>query len=145
MSRPSCALLFCLGFGCAPREVVVVRPGPRPLPPPPVAVAPAPHPGWVMLGERTVNGSYDHDVIAVGDGRFRELMFVVEHRAIEMFDVRVTFGDGEVFDVPTRLVFPPDSRSRVIQLPGVRFVRKVDFAYGNVPGRGQARVELWAR
>lgn len=140
MSRLSYVLILCLGFGCAPREVVVVRPGPPP-------VAPAPHPGWRLLGERTVNGNYDHDVIPVGagDGRFHELMFVVEHHAVEMFDVRVTFGDGASFDVPTRLVFPPDSRSRVVELPGERIVRKVDFAYGNVPGRGQARLELWGR
>src|ERR1700759_4729331 len=114
---------------CATHETVVVRTA---------------RPGWTLLGERTVDGNYDHDVIEVGGsaGRFHQLMLTVEHHGIEMFDVKVVFGDGERFDVPTRLHFSPDTRSAVIDLPGgERYIRRIEFRYGNVPGRGRARLE----
>jgi len=104
--------------------------------------------GYIYLGERFVNGGYDHDVIHVGraDGRFTSIMLVVENAPVEMFDVDVTFGNGERYRIPTRLVFGPESTTRQIGLPGgARFIRRVDFRYGNLPGGGQAKVELWAR
>lgn len=137
-------VLLIVGFlGCAPkREVVVVE---RPPPRREVVVE---RTGWTMLGERTVDGSYDHDTIHVGaiEGRFNRLMFAVEHHAVEIFDVKIVFGDGSVYDVPTRLVFRPDTRSAVVDLPGAdRIIRRIDFRYGNVPGHGRAHVEVWAR
>ena len=105
------------------------------------------HEGWEKLGEREVNGAVDHDVIEVGarEGRFRKIMFVVENSAVEMFDVTVHFGDGSTWSPATRLIFPADTRSRVVDLPGAdRFIRSVHFKYGNLPGGGRARVELWA-
>jgi hypothetical protein len=104
--------------------------------------------GWVKLGEREVNGRVDYDTIEVGghEGRFRKVMFVVENSAVEMFDVSINFGDGSSFSPATRLIFPADTRSRVIDLPGgERVIRNVQFKYGNLPGGGRARVELWAR
>jgi hypothetical protein len=104
--------------------------------------------GWTMLGERSVDGNYDHDTIQVGaiEGRFDKLMFTVEHHSVEIFDVKIVFGDGSVYDIPTRLVFRPDTRSQVVDLPGAnRVIRRIDFRYGNVPGRGRAHVEVWAR
>ena len=120
-----------------------------------VATAPA-HPaeahaarnGFVYLGERLVNGGVDHDVIHVGrrDGRFREIMIVVERAPIELFDLVVTFGNGERFEPRMRLVFGPDTRSRTIDLPGgTRVIQRVDFRYGNVVAGARAKVELWAR
>lgn len=103
---------------------------------------------WTRLGERWVDGTHDRDVIAVGarDGRFRRIMLVVEHSALEMFDVVVTFGDGSRFSPPTRHVFGPDTRSSVIDLPGAdRVIRSVEFRYGNLPGGGRAELELWAQ
>jgi hypothetical protein len=104
--------------------------------------------GYTYLGERLVNGGADHDVIHVGraDGRFTGIMIVVENAPVEIFDVVVTFGDGQHQDIPTRLVYGPDSTSRMIDLAGgARVVRKVDFRYGNLRGQGQAKVELWGR
>lgn len=108
----------------------------------------APHGDWTKLGERWVDGARDRDVIAVGarDGRFRRIMLVVEHSALEMFDVVVTFGDGSRFSPPTRHVFSPETRSSVIDLPGAdRVIRSVEFKYGNLPGGGKAQLELWAQ
>jgi hypothetical protein len=103
---------------------------------------------WTMLGERTVDGVRDRDVIAVGarEGRYRRIMIVVEHSALEMFDVVVTFGDGTRFSPVTRHVFSANTRSHVIDLPGAaRVIRTVEFRYGNLPGGGRARAELWAQ
>ena len=103
---------------------------------------------WRKLGERWVEGTRDRDVIEVGrdEGRYRRMMIVVENSAVEMHDILVTFGDGSRFSPPTRVVFSPQTRSRVIDFPGdARFIRTVEFRYGNLPGGGRAQVELWAQ
>ena len=104
--------------------------------------------GFVFLGERTVNGGLDHDVLPVGraDGRFHEIMIVVERAPVEIFDMVVTFGDGERWEPHTRMVFGRDSTSRNIDLPGgARVIKRVDFRYGNLAGGVNAKVELWGR
>lgn len=95
-----------------------------------------------VLGERTVNGGADHDAIAVvGNERFSRIEISVDGSALEMFDVVVTFGNGEKFSPATRLVFGNHSESRVIDLPGgARDIRRIDFRYGNLPGGGRAHV-----
>lgn len=106
------------------------------------------HGDWTKLGERWVDGVRDRDVITVGahEGHFRRMMIVVEHSALEMFDVVVTFGDGTRFSPPTRHVFSPETRSHVIDLPGNdRVIRTVAFRYGNLPGGGRAQAEVWAQ
>lgn len=101
---------------------------------------------WDKLGERWVNGRADRDVIHVGrrEGRFQRLQLVVEHSALELYEMRIVFGDGSTYAPPMRLVFGPGSTSRVIDLPGgARVIRRVEFRYGNLPGGGRAQVELW--
>jgi hypothetical protein len=103
---------------------------------------------WAKLGERSVDGARDRDVISLSasDRRFRRLMIVVEDSALEMFDVVVTFEDGTRFSPPTRHVFAADTRSHVIDLPGAqRSIRSVEFRYGNLPGGGRAQAELWGQ
>ena len=139
-TKLSLLLVLVAGIGCGhkPAERREVRREPA-------AVARS---GWTMLGERSVDGAHDRDVIAVGarDGRFRRIMLVVEHSALEMFDVVVTFGDGSQFSPRTRHVFSADTRSSVIDLPGAeRVIRSVEFRYGNLPGGGKAQLELWAQ
>ena len=130
-------------------------PPPPPPPPPPVADdrrddrrdrAFDRASDWDKLGERWVTGGADRDVIRVGkrDGRFVALAIVVEHSALEMFDMVVLFGDGSRYAPPVRAVFGPGTTSRVIDLPGgARDVQAVEFRYGNLPGGGRAQVELW--
>lgn len=104
--------------------------------------------GYTYLGERFVNGAADHDVLPVGraDGRFTSIMIVVENAPVELFDMVVTFGDGERWEPHLRAEFGPNQTSRSIDLPGgARVIRKVDFRYGNFRGQGQAKVELWGR
>lgn len=102
---------------------------------------------WDKLGERWVQGGADRDVIHVGrdDGRYRQLKLVVEHSALEMYDVAVVFGDGTSFSPPTRMAFGQGTTSRTIDLPGgARVIRRIEFRYGNLPGGGRAQVEAWA-
>src|SRR5688572_5015297 len=104
--------------------------------------------GWDKLGERWVHGKADRDVIHVGrrDGRFTRLLLVVEHSALVLDDIVITFGDGSTWSPRTRLVFDEQTRSRVIDLPGeARFIRKITVRYGNLSGGGRAQIELWAR
>ena len=105
------------------------------------------HGEWRKLGERWVDGTHDRDVIWVGgrDGGYRRIMIVVEHSALEMYDVTVHFADGSSFSPATRHVFAANTRSHVIDLPGTRRdIHSVEFRYGNLPGGGRAEAELWA-
>ena len=100
------------------------------------------------LGERTVNGKLDKDTIEVGaeDGLFTAIEVKVDGSALEMFDIKVVFGNGESFSPNTRLVFSKDTMSRLIDLPGnKRVIKRVEFRYGNLPGGGNAHVQLWGK
>ncbi len=124
--------------GCVVSEAPAARP----------AEAHAMRNGFVYLGERTVNGGADHDAIHIGkrDGAFRQIMLVVENAPIELFDTVITFGNGERYEPHTRLVFNPDTTTRSIDLPGnARYIRRIDFRYGNLVAGAQAKVEIWGR
>lgn len=100
--------------------------------------------GWTHLGERQVSFRAERDVIpAVGEGRFRRVMLVVDDADIELFDVRIIFGNGDVYSPETRLYFRQNSRSRVIDLPGdARAIRRIEFHYKSVPGGGDGRAAV---
>lgn len=107
--------------------------------------------GWTKLGERVVHraprrGDHDTIVVTAAEGTFSRMMLVVEHSALELYDVTVTFGDGSKFSPETRHVFGKNTRSRVVDFPGgARVIRKVDFSYRNLRGGGRAQIEFWAR
>lgn len=135
---PCLVVAVLTASGCVVHEAAPARP----------AEAHAMRNGFSYLGERFVDGAVDHDVIPVGrrDGKFHEIMIVVERAPVEIFDLVVTFGNGERYEPHTRLVFGPDSTSRNIDLPGgARFIKRVDFRYGNLAGGVRAKVELWGR
>ncbi|TNF26939.1 MAG: hypothetical protein EP329_20340 [Deltaproteobacteria bacterium] len=104
-------------------------------------------PGVVLLGQRKVDLRVDHDVIGVGrvEGRFRALRVHVAESPLEMYDIKVTFGNGNVWSPPTRLLFSSQSWTRRIDLPGdARIVRKVEFVYrSRQPASGRALVTLY--
>jgi len=112
------------------------------------ASPPPSHGKWKKLGERNVDGKVDKDTITVGadDGTFTAVQIKVEGSTLRMFDMKIFFGDGTVQDVATPTVFDKDTRSRIIDLPGNRrVIKRVEFKYGNFPGGGNARVELWGK
>ena len=103
----------------------------------PVAAPPAAPAGeWESLGRRAVDFRVDHDaVIAIGQGAFRAIRVDVEGGDLEMYDVKITFANGETFSPATRLQFREGSRSRVIDLPGAaRIIKRVDFFYRSAGG-----------
>jgi hypothetical protein len=96
---------------------------------------------------RAVDFRADHSAIrAAAQGQFRRLRFVVEGSELEMFQVKITFGDGTTFSPATRLSFAHGARSRVIALPGAaRAIRRIDFSYRRVAAgaRGAATVRVF--
>lgn len=138
----SYCLIAALSVGAGACVATVTSgPGPRP------AEGHAMRNGFTYLGERFVNNGNDHDVLEVGrrEGKFRELMIVVENAPVELYDMVVTFGDGERWEPHMRMRFGAGSTSRSISLPGnLRVISRVDFHYGSMVGSG-AKVELWGR
>ncbi len=104
---------------------------------------------WELMGRREVDFRGDHDRIEVGrrEGTYRQLELRVEGAPIEMYDMAVTFANGETFKPNLRHRFAEGSRSRVIDLPGDRrAIRRVDFSYRTINRReGKARVALYGR
>lgn len=119
---------------------------------PTVPAGPTPNPAtgdWDHVGMRPVDFRVDHDaIIAAGDGAFRAVRIDVEGGDLEMFDVKLTFGNGETFSPATRLYFREGTRSRVIDLPGdARIIRRIDFFYRSAlfGAQGRAIVHVYGR
>lgn len=91
---------------------------------------------WEHLGVRPVDSRRDHDAILAGrQGAFRAVRLDVEGGNLEMFNVKITFANGETFSPATRLLFSAGTMSRVIDLPGdARVIRRIDFFYRSVGG-----------
>jgi hypothetical protein len=119
----------------------------QPRPPAPMPPQPAwDSRGWVPLGERTVNGRVDHDRIEVGhyEGTFSKLTMVVENSDLEMIDFKIVFGDRTEYHPKLNHVFREGQRTRAIDLPpSEAVIRFIDFWYRNLPGGGDARVQIW--
>lgn len=104
--------------------------------------------GWTKLGEQEVLGRKDRDVIHVGrrEGRFTRLMIVVEESDLQMQSMRIVFTNDDKFEPNLKHFFRENERTRGIDLPGDgRTIKQIEFAYGNLPGGGRARVEVWGR
>lgn len=104
-------------------------------------------PGVAFLGGREVSFQTDHDFIAVGAraGRFTALRIEVPDASLELYDIRITFGDGEVFSPATRVQFDAGEHSRRIDLPGgARVIRSIEFVYrSDRPAQGRAHVRVY--
>jgi hypothetical protein len=104
--------------------------------------------GWVMLGEREVNGRVDHDRIEVGrrEGKFAKLTVVVLDSDLEMLDFEIKFAKGAPWHPDLKYFFKEGQRTRVIDFPGdERVIKFIDFKYRNLPGGGRAKVQVWAK
>jgi len=132
-------------FGRTAAVTVTATPQPTAQPTAPTAAAG----DWDHIGMRPVDFHVDHDaIIAGGDGAFRAIRIDVEGGDLEMFDVKITFGNGETFSPATRLYFREGTRSRVIDLPGdARIMRRIDFFYRSAPfgAPGRAIVHVYGR
>ena len=99
---------------------------------------------WVRLGCKDVRFLIDRDTIKVGkqEGRFSALRVKVRRSPVEMFNLRVTFGNGTRMDVPVRELIPPGGNSRPIDLPGNnRGIDRIEMIYRSMPSlNGTAEV-----
>ncbi|OLC86049.1 MAG: hypothetical protein E6J90_37070 [Deltaproteobacteria bacterium] len=103
---------------------------------------------WELLGTRRVSFTLDHDAMIVGarEGGFTAIRIEVAGGNLEMYNIKVTFGNGQSFSPETRVQFHQGSWSRTIDLPGpVRILRRVDFWYRSRWTRGLATVRLFGR
>jgi hypothetical protein len=112
-----------------------------------VQPAPQPHDEWELLGTRRVNFAAEKDVIgAKHQGRFRAIKIEVEGGNLDMYNIRVVFGNGEAFSPETRVEFRQGSWSRTIDLPGdARVIRRIEFWYRSELKRGRATIRVYGR
>jgi hypothetical protein len=91
---------------------------------------------WARLGCKDVRFLIDRDTLKVGrqEGRFSALRLKVRRAPVEIFSLRVTFGNGSRMDVPVREFIPPGGGSRPIDLPGNnRGIDRIEMIYRSVP------------
>jgi len=106
-------------------------------------------PGAEFLGRREVNFGIDRDTIVVSRsaGPLHQLIVVARSNPVEVYDIRVVFGNGssENFNMRQRLFVDRDRL--ILDLPGnVRIVREVIFHYRTLNfAADRAVVELWGR
>jgi hypothetical protein len=97
---------------------------------------------WEELAAVTADQNVDHAIVELrNEGKFRALRLEATGAPFVMDEIRVTFGNGEVFVPSMRLHFEEGSWIREIDLPGKhRHVRRIEFWYkGTEPG-GQTRI-----
>src|SRR5579863_1763323 len=100
---------------------------------------------WEELAAVTADLTVDHATLDLrGEGRFWAIRLEAMGADFEMYDLRMTFGNGEVFEPSVRIHFQEGSWSRRIELPGGhRHIRKIEFWYKGSQPTGQARVGVW--
>ena len=97
----------------------------------------APQPaGWDRQACTEVGFGIDHDVVKVGrkDGMFSALRLSVRKAPIEVFGLRVTFGNGKRQELQVRSVIPDGGQTRPIDLTGgQRGISTIELLYRSIP------------
>lgn len=112
------------------------------------ASAPYPLRDWDLLGQRRVEFRGERDVIKVTarEGVFTAIKLEVDGGNLDMYNIRVLFGNGEVFSPDTRVEFREGSWSRTIDLPGnKRVINRIEFYYRSELKRGHATIRAYGR
>lgn len=109
---------------------------------------PIPQRDWDLLGQRRVEFRAERDVINVTsrEGSFTAIKLEVDGGNLDLYNVRVIFGNGEVFSPETRFEFREGSWSRTIDLPGNRrVITRIEFYYRSELKRGRATIRAYGR
>ena len=117
---------------------------PAPQPPVPPAVTGE----WLLLGTQVANFSVDNDTQPVGidKGRFTGVRLRMKDHAVEVFEIRVTFGDGETKVWPIKSSFKNDEYTGTLTFERPRRVASIGMSYRSKPGfHPPARVEVWGQ
>ncbi len=113
--------------------------------------APPPHGAvttrWQALGERTIGAGVDRDSIPVASSEtgWRLLKLEVLSGDLDLLELSVVFGNGEVEQLEVRRHLKPGEESRPLDLPGERRqIRRVDLVgrRGSLAA-GPTVVRLW--
>ena len=84
--------------------------------------------------------------VARAEGKFRKLTVVVLDSDLALIDMEIKFGRGPTFRPDVKQDFREGTRTRVIDLPGDdRVIKWIEFKYKNLPGGGNAKVQVWAK
>jgi len=92
---------------------------------------------WLSLGCQTVSFNVDRDVLHVRaqDRQFRAIRLQARGSDVEMLDLRLIYGNGEVDDMPVRRVLRRDVRTPRIDLRGAaRNIARIEMFYRSLPG-----------
>jgi hypothetical protein len=104
---------------------------------------------WFFLEDKRVGFEVDHDVIHFGNWKddVRQLKLKITDGPLKMYDMKIHFDHGEVWDVSLRFRFAQGSESRVIDMNGgLRHLKKIEFWYETKGfARGRSRVAVWGR
>jgi hypothetical protein len=99
---------------------------------------------WENLGCRDVGFLVDRDVIRVGrkEGAFHRLRLRARGNKIEVFDLKVYYGNGERDDIRVRAVIPDGGQSGPLDLRGkARGVDRIELIYRTQPSfKGRAQI-----
>lgn len=102
---------------------------------------------WELLGQQRVGFSRDRDVIHVGrrEGTFRAIKLRAIGNDIEMLDLKVIYGNGEVDDIPVRRLMKAGTETPPLDLRGRdRLIQSVQMVYRARPNyRGQATMQIY--
>jgi hypothetical protein len=101
-------------------------------------------PSWENLGCKQVNFLVDKDTIEVGrkEGTYKSLRLKVRQAPVELFDIRVTFGNGDKQTIQVRQAVPAGAESRPIDLNGKsRGIQRIEMLYRSIPSfKGKAEI-----
>jgi hypothetical protein len=102
--------------------------------------------GWTQLGAATIDGARDRDVLRISNQNpWAELMLVATDNDVELWDITVTFGNGDKWSPPARMQFKAGAMVQKLNPPGKeRRIQTIEFRYGNVRG-GRAVMQVWGR
>ncbi len=83
--------------------------------------------------------------MTVAEGVFRGLKLRVLNSSVEIYDLKIVYGNGSAHDVPVRQVIPAGGETRIIDLPGdTRIIKKVELVYRTRTKRPwRATVQAW--
>ena len=88
------------------------------------------------------------ETIPVGQrqGKYDAVTLVVLDSDLQMDEVTIVMGNKERYTPKLKHAFKEGQRTQAIPLPhGNRFIDHVELTYSNLPGGGNARVEVWGK
>jgi len=103
--------------------------------------------GWTLLGQRNVRKKA-RDTITVGayEGRFDQIMLVVDGSAMNVTKLTVFFGNGKKFKPKIKHQFEFGRRTRAIDLPGNdRVIEKIELKYDALARGARSKVRVYGR